>query len=347
MTLTIYLTRVIALRVLAAALVLLLLGLSLDLLKSATDLLEEGGAHALFVYAALRAPLIMATLFPIAVLTGGVLGFLILSRRSEMIVIRAMGRSVFATLKLLIPCAVLLGVTYHLLDDRIAPWSEELLSITFPKSTDAAEVGAEIWSRAPDEVIHARLASADGTALSEITFWRLDADGQITARATAEGARYDRGRWLLDGFIPDAAVEATAIEAPWETRLTPAVARALAVGALAVSTATAQDVLTGAAVSTRGAAYYETLIAHSYVAFFIPAVMLLLAAAASFGTNRGGGAIARAALVIVAGFVYVVIDGVLGTLSEVGAMDAVLASVFPTVLFALLGLWSLILLEER
>lgn len=340
MTLMLYLTSVIATRVLAATLVLLLLGLSLDLLKSATDLLDEGGIRALGTYALLRAPLITATLFPIAVLAGGVLAFLALSRRSEMVVIRAMGQSIFGTLRLMIPAAMLLGLIYHLLDDRVAPWGEARLLQSFPVSAEAAGIGAEIWYRTSDEVVFARLAATDGSALEDLTFWPFDAEGQVSSKTSAARADHEDGVWLVTGYEEDAT------PTPWQTLLTPASVRALASGSLAVSTATAKQALSGTGVSTRGDAYYSTLIAHSYVTPLIPAVMLVIAAVASFGLVRGSGGVGYAIVAIVAGFVYVVTDGVLGTLSEVGAINPILAATLPSALFITLGIWSLIVLEE-
>lgn len=347
MTLTLYLSRVVAAYVVAATLVLTLLGLSLDLLKSAADLMAEGGARAILVYAALRAPLIMATLFPIAVLSGAVLAFLALGRRSEMVILRASGLGIFAALRRLAPLALLLGVIHSQLGDRIAPWAEQRLTRAFPASTDAGEAGDVIWSRSPGEVLTARLGRADGTRLIEPIFWRLDADGLITGKATARAATWTDGAWRLEGYAADPP-DPEGAQGPtgWETRLTPASVRALAQDRLEVSITTAKEALAGTAVQTRGEAYYRTLIARSYAALAVPAVMLVLAAMASLGVERSGGGAIRAALSIAAGLVYVVLSGVLGTLSEVGAFNAVLASALPIALFATLGIWGLIVLEE-
>ncbi|MGY9054650.1 MAG: LptF/LptG family permease [Alphaproteobacteria bacterium] len=348
MKLAFYLSRLVTMHVLAATLVLTLLGLSLDLLKSATDLLGEGGGRALVLYAMLRAPLIAATLFPIAVLTGAVLAFLALVRRSEMIVIRGVGKGIFGTLGLLMPCAILLGLGYHVMGDRVAPWAEARLSNIFPASTDAAEIGADIWSRGQGEIVHGRLAAADGTALEQLTIWKLDRLGLVTTRSAAASATYREGAWTLHDYRADTSLKGLPAvpEVAWPTRLTPTSVRSLASAALAVSTATAKEALSGEAIPTRGGAYYRTLIAHSYVEPFIPAIMLLLAAAVSFNAPRGRGNVLRASLTIMAGFVYAVLDGVLGTLSEVGAINVIMAATVPSIVFAALGIWSLMMLED-
>ncbi|MEM7240405.1 MAG: LptF/LptG family permease, partial [Pseudomonadota bacterium] len=116
--------------------------------------------------------------------------------------------------------------------------------------------------------------------------------------------------------------------------------------ALAVSALDARAALTGAIVSTRGDAYYATRIARGYLAFFVPFLMLLIASIAIFGSNRSHGASINAVIAVAAGFLYVVFDGVAGTLSEVGAIDAIIAATVPTAAFGALGIWALIKLEE-
>lgn len=348
MTLSLYLSRVVGFRVLAAAVVLLLLGLSIDLIKSATDLIAEGGPAAILGYAALRAPQIAATLFPVAVLIGGTLAFLTLAHRSELVIVRAAGRSIFAILRMLAPCAVILGLIYHLMGDHLSAWAEQRLSATFPQTTEAPEPGATIWSRQASQVMRARLADSDGTTLQAVTLWELDQSGHVTGRREAENATFDDGVWVLrkvthhrgDRLIRelDSSI--------WHSSLTPAGMRALAAGRLSVSTADARAALAGLAVQIRGDAYYASRIARSYAAFVIPGVMLVLAALAGFGLARSGGGPRMAVLGVVLGFLYIALDGVLGALSEVGVIDAIIAAAAPTALFAALGLWGLLVLEE-
>lgn len=148
MKLTLYLSRVIASHVLAAVLVLLVLGLSLDLIQAADELVEAGGAGALLHYAALRAPAMGAQILPLGVLIGGLLAFLSLGRRSELTVMRAAGQSVFRLLARLIPLALVLGVAQHLLVDRGVAWSERALADAFAgiADTPASVEGSRVAS---------------------------------------------------------------------------------------------------------------------------------------------------------------------------------------------------------
>ncbi|MEM7507126.1 MAG: LptF/LptG family permease [Pseudomonadota bacterium] len=348
MTLSLYLSKVIGLRVLAAGLVFLILGISIDLIQSATDLLAEAGPTAILGYAALRTPQIAATLFPVAVLVGGTVAFLTLGHRSELVIVRAAGRSIFAILRMLAPCALVLGLIYHLMGDQLSAWAEQRLSETFPKTTEAPEAGASVWSRQSGQVMRAELATSDGTALRVFTLWELDAQGHVTGRRDAERAEFDDGVWVLrDVTRHQGDQRVQELESSiWHTALTPSAMRALAAGRLSVSTANARAALAGLAVQTRGEAYYASRIARSYAALVIPGVMLVLAALAGFGLARSGGGLRMAITGVVLGFLYIAMDGVLGALSEVGMINAVIAATVPTALFAALGIWGLLVLEE-
>jgi lipopolysaccharide export LptBFGC system permease protein LptF len=52
------------------------------------------------------------------------------------------------------------------------------------------------------------------------------------------------------------------------------------------------------------------------------------------------------ALGLVGGTVFILVDGVFGSLGEVGAMGPALAAFVAPVLFLLIGLWSVVVVEE-
>ncbi|MEM8787935.1 MAG: LptF/LptG family permease [Pseudomonadota bacterium] len=345
----IYLSQVVIGRVIGAGLILIVLGLSIDLIKSATDVMAEGGAVALLSYAAFRAPQVAATTFPIAVLMGATLAFLTLGARSELTVIRGAGQSIFNILIMLIPCALALGIVYNLLTDRLAAWSEVQLNAVFPQTVDRPGVGEEIWSRSAlaqpgaimlrSEVLRARLGAEDGSRLTDLSLWQLDGEGRILRRSEAAEAVFQDGAWQLTGG--DAGGGAN-----WLTQLTPAAVMELAAGRIAVSASDAREALAGRATPTRGTAFYTTRIARSYSALIIPGVMMMLAAIAGFGLARAGGGPRNAIIGVALGLLYIAGDAIFASLGEVGAMGAIWASAAPSLFFAVVALWALLVLEE-
>ncbi len=347
MTLALYLGRAVGLRVLAVAAVLMLLGLSLDLLKLADGLVAEAGAGALFRYGWLRAPALAVTILPLAVLLGGLLGFSALARRGELTVMRAGGLSMRALLARLLPLALLLGAGNALLVDRAAAWSERALARAFGEVADAptAAVGDRVVARVDDDVVLARLARRDGARLAAVTIFELDAEGQVTGRTEAARAAFEGESWRLEAVRTPGEAGAPANATIWSTALTPATVRGLAAGGATTSAAEAARALAGSAIAIRSASYYRLRIAQSRAAVAAPAVMLVLAALAGLATGRDDSGLGLAAAGFGLGLGFVAFDGAFGAFGQIGLLPTAVAAYAPTVVFAAAGIATLTAME--
>ncbi|MCL5775974.1 LptF/LptG family permease [Limibaculum sp. FT325] len=348
MRLGLYLSRQVGLAVAGTGGVLMVLALGLDLLDTATDLLDLGGFAALARYSALRLPLIGVTVLPIAVLTGGAIAFFALAARSELVVMRAAGLNTLRLLLMLAPLSVLIGIGYGFLSDAIAARAERALVRSFPELV-GNPTARLVWARAPDEIVRIGSAEASGGVLSDVSIFALDEGGLILSRTDAGGAVYRRDGWELTGTVTVTGIGAGHSEAAgrvWTTRLRPADVRTLAARPEFVGADRAAQVLAGIAYGARGAAFYQTRLWRGWIAAAVPTIMLLFAAAAGFGLTRSGGRGWLAAGGVATGFLFIATDGFLISLGASGAMDPLLAVVSAPALFAGLGLWSIILLEE-
>ena len=108
LTISLHLSKSVLRRILAVVLLLGGLAAALDLAENASDLLarEDGD---LLRYLGLRAPLILSSVAPVALIVGPVLTFLTLSGRNEFTIFRASGATTYMMLASLAPLAVLLG----------------------------------------------------------------------------------------------------------------------------------------------------------------------------------------------------------------------------------------------
>ena len=349
MKLTLYLSRVLAARIAAASVVLLGLGLSLDMIQAADELVAAGGAWALMHYAALRAPAMGAQILPLGVLIGGLTAFLALGRRSELTVMRAAGQSVFRLLLRLVPLALALGLAQHLLVDRGIAWSERSLARTFAgiADTPAASEGSRVAGRVGSAVVIGRLADSEGTEIDSMMVYALDDQGQVTGRVEAERAIWREGEWhlvnhLRIGETPDSA----APNLLWPMALEPETVRALAGGQATATAYEAAAALSGFLVPTRSNDYYRTRFWQAWAAVLVPAVMLLCAAFASFKGSRGPGGLGLVALGAVMGMAFVVVDGLFGSFGQIGLIPAWVAGWVPAMLFSASAGWTLLMREE-
>lgn len=346
-TLSLYLSRIIGLRIATAWAVLTLLGISIDLFQSAPDLLESGSVWRLLSYVGLRTPQIMVTLFPVAVLVGATTAFLSLSHHSEVVIMRAAGYGIFVILRQLMPLGLVLGALYSQVGDRVNSWTTANIAIAFPETKGEAPIGSLFWARDGLDIIRARLGNKEGSLLADVTVFMTDENGHIGAKLNAKSARFEGSQWFLSGVTETASNRvAEKQDRIWQTNLLPHSVREIASKSIDVSADEAKAALSGTAVSTRSNSYYETRIARSYSAIALPAVMFLLAALAGFGSTRGNMAVRHASFALVLGFVYIAVDGMFGSLGEVGIIGPSLAAFAPTVFFAAAGIWGLILLDE-
>ena len=349
MTLMLYLSRLLVARILAVTAGLVALGLSLDMLENSTEIIDLYGTVELGRYALLRAPLILVMILPLGVLVGAVLAFLTLAVRSEMVVLRAGGYNTVRVLLMLLPLALLCGAAQSQLAGRLGPAAEQALVERFPDLFKSRAIEKEVWLRDWHAVVRIGRAEADAATLGDISIFQMGTHGQLLQRIDAEAARYAHGGWQLEGVALQRPnqTDKKVPEMPWATRLTPA-------GILGVArrrpnlvdAGEARQILAGTLPGGRGTPFYTVQLWRGYSAFAVPLVMILFGAMASFGLSRSGGGAWYVALGLICGAFFVLTDGVFTSLGEAGAMNAVLAAFLAPGLFAVIGLWSIVVIEE-
>jgi lipopolysaccharide export system permease protein len=349
MTLALYLSRQVGARIAAVLAGLVALGLSLDMLENSTRILDHYGVAGLGEYALLRAPMVLIMILPLGILFGAALAFLSLAARNEMVVLRTAGYNTTRVLLLLIPLAAVCGAAQSYLSGRLGPAAEQTLVEVFPDLFKTRAIEREIWLRDRNAVIRIGRTEADGATLGDISIFRIGADGKLMQRIDAVAAHYSSAGWRLETVTvqrPD-TVKEKVVGLPWVTRISPAGILGAARRPELVDTGTVRQILAGALPGGgRGTPFYTVQLWRSYSAFVVPMVMFLFGAMASFGHSRSGGGARYVALGLVGGAVFVLTDGVFTSLGEAGAMGAVLSAFLAPGLFFVIGLWSIVVIEE-
>jgi lipopolysaccharide export system permease protein len=240
------LTRYMALRYFKSFLgVLAVMALILMLIDTVEQLRRFGGAGVGFAgalqLAALRMPSSVYAVLPLVGLLATLAMFVALARSSELVVVRAVGRSALAVLAAPVLVAVVLGVAaiavlnpvtaataqqYDLMVARIGGDEASLLSV----SRDG------LWLReaapAGQRVIRASGGSADGSRLTEVSILTFGPDAGPVKQIEAQAAELQPGAWLLrearqwDLTLPNPQTGATDhAELRLPTELTPAALR--------------------------------------------------------------------------------------------------------------------------
>ena len=160
-----------------------------------------------FQLSVMSVPASLYRILPLMLILAAMGLFLGLSRSSELVVVRASGRSGLRFLLAPVVTALLLGgFAVAVLNPLVAATSKryEVLASGHASGGSVLSVSeAGLWLRQGDDlgqtVIQARRANLDGTELYEATFLTFAEDGTPQARIEAATAALAQGAWVLTG----------------------------------------------------------------------------------------------------------------------------------------------------
>jgi lipopolysaccharide export system permease protein len=212
-----------ALGIVAAVFVAILL--PIDIAEQLRRIGPSQGFGPVLELALLNLPGSLYEMIPLFVLLGTLLMFLGLARSSELVVVRAAGRSALRAAAAPVVVAALLGVFIIMVVNPIVATTEQQFDLRSARYLGAEErtvsVSAEgLWLRqgSPENqtVIRASAANSDGTQLFDASFFGFDAEGTLIERLNASQAILVEGAWeltgvrrwpLVEGVNPEARAE--------------------------------------------------------------------------------------------------------------------------------------------
>lgn len=185
-------------------------------LIDAVELLRRGSgkpdatASIITGMALLRAPFLAQKAVPFAVMFGGILTFLKMTRNHELVVVRAAGVSVWQFLAPPLAASVLIGVisvtVLNPLSAVMLSQFEELEGRYFTGQSSLLAVSSEgIWLRQTSvdgegqTVVHAARVQPDELQLKEVIVFEFGKDDQFIGRVDAQSAYLRDGHWELSG----------------------------------------------------------------------------------------------------------------------------------------------------
>ena len=209
MTLSLYIARRFAWMILRVFFVFFGILLLIDILDQLRRFSDVGItlAQALDL-AAMNVPETMYSILPLILVLSAIALFMGLARSSELVVVRAAGRSGLRFLLSPVAVALLIGaLTVMVFNPLVAATSKRYESLTLRFTQTGANVSSVsesgLWLRqggvAGQTVIHARHANLDGTQLMDATFLSFDAKGVPVQRIEATHATLAPGAWQLNG----------------------------------------------------------------------------------------------------------------------------------------------------
>jgi lipopolysaccharide export system permease protein len=357
-TLTWYLAKTFAVRILAVLVMLVLVLLMLDLLSKSGDILavKGNGQAELLRYASLRVPQLIARFMPYSVLLATILTLATFNQNSEVIAMKAAGLSAHQILAPLVLVALAVAGLQFAFNERIVTRANAALNawnaVDFgPVPTDPT-VRANIFLNDGNDVLLASQVQGTGaqTVLREVTFYERDDAGMIVRQLRAPVARFAAPGWRLESpseFVVGSA-EARALAGP------AVVARGITLDQIALKRVDADSEAIGELARSidaldaagRRTAELKGKWWHKISGPLSTMLMPLLGAVAGFGLARSGHLLARAIIGMALGFAFFVVDNAALAMGGFGGYPPLLAAWAPFVLFFLVGETVLVRTEE-
>ncbi|MDZ4095936.1 MAG: LPS export ABC transporter permease LptG [Paracoccaceae bacterium] len=209
MTLSLYIARRFVGLVGLVFLVFLGIMLLIDVLEQLRRFSDQDiGMRKALQLAAMNVPSSLYHILPLIVILAAISLFLGLARSSELVVVRAAGRSGLRFLLTPVVTALAIGaLTISVLNPLVAATSKayDTLWTKYARGSESVLSISEdgLWLRQGgtdgQTVIHAVRANLDGTQLFDATFLTFDAEGLPLTRVEAKEAVLQPGAWVMTG----------------------------------------------------------------------------------------------------------------------------------------------------
>lgn len=311
------------------------------------------------------------TILPLIVLLAGIALFLGLSRSSELVAIRAAGRSGLRILAAPTVAAVLLGaIAVSVMNPMVAATTKRYDEAAARAKGEFAQVVSlgrgGVWLRqgigpraagtgdnGGQIVIRANRASPDATTLYDATFLVFDATEGPVRRILAQSARLSAGSWALVGVkewpLRVANPEAAALSLPGLTLPTELTAARIRDGfgaPEAIPVWQLPDFIRGLETAGFNARRHRVWLMMEIARPFLMGAMVMVAAVFTMRPTRGRRTGALVLTAFIAGVGLFFLRNLTQVLGESGEIPPHFAAFMPPLVAALLALAALLRLED-
>ncbi|XSG82401.1 MAG: LPS export ABC transporter permease LptG [Methyloligella sp. ZOD6] len=305
----------------------------------------------------LRMPSFSELTLPFAVLIGTIIVFVMFSRSSELVVVRAAGISVWQFTLPAILVAFVLGVGFVLLYNPLAALAraqaEEMYTAAFGKDESvlsSSKGGAWLREDGVDgpSVLQASHVLHQGLELRGVTVFQYDRNNELIERVAAEKAVLKNGRWeLVDAWVTPVDAEPQKHRRYLlSTYLSPTQVRDSLGTVFSISFWDLPNFIEIAEKAGLPATQYRVQYHLLLSRPFLLMTMVLVAATCSLRAFRQGNAQMQAVVGLVAGFGFFLFSEISRNFAMAGLTSAVAAAWVPVIIAASLAVTILLYKED-
>jgi len=356
-TLTIYLAKMFAVRILAVLVMLVLVLMMMDLLSESGKILAApgNGQAELLTYASLRIPQLVARFLPYSVLLATLITLVGLNQNSEVIAMKAAGLSAHQVLAPLVLTAAVVSLASFAFNERVVARSTATLKAwqanEFGPVPPDSDVRANVYVTDGPHILTAATVSGEGAAMRMrgVTYYKRSPEGMIIERLKAPTAVYANPGWRLTDaqrFEVQGANSSALRSVVVGQGVTPQQIELSRVDPETKSFAALTDSISRYEDAGRNSDELRTVWWHKISGPLAAMLMPILGSIAAFGLARSGQLFVRALIGMALGFAYFVVDNAALAMGGFGGYPPFLAAFAPFFLFLLIGETMLIRTEE-
>ena len=286
-------------------------------------------------------------LFPLSMLLGTMLGLGWLANHNELVIIRMAGVSLLRIIISIMKTAVVLMVLAMLIGEGIAPplhqyASEKRVKALHGKISLNTDYG--LWARDSETYIHVTRVENDGRLIG-VTLYQFDKNNFVERKITAKEATYTGEHWLMKSVRETLHKNNSFVvnefkTMPWETLLDLDTVKIVSIPPDLLSVWKLNSYVEYLKNNDLEYAKYELIYWTKVFGPFTILAMVLLAVPFVFGSVRQVSIGKQILLGFLVGVTFYIVSRLIGQVSLVYGVPAMISSMLPTLIVILLTLWS-------
>lgn len=340
-----YIAKTVILATLLVIVVVTGLAYIVDLLGELKDVgagdygLVQAAIHAFFML-----PHDIYQFFPMLVLLGGLTGLGSLAAYQELIVMRTSGMSIWGVMRAVMGAAIVLIVIGLLLGELLAPRFYYLANqhkSAALSSGQAVETSSGMWIHEGNNFLHIQ-AVMRHHHLEGVTRYQFDGKHHLLASYYVKSLDYVDGHWVLNNLVKttfgnDKTTHLQLARATWDLTLNPNLLNVGLIEPDEMPLGQLSDYIRRLVDNRLQATDFQFSFWKRVFQPLTILVMLLLTIPFIFAAPRSVTAGWRILMGVIVGFVFYILNALLGQLSMVFQLSPFIAALLPILLFAVLG----------
>ena len=286
-------------------------------------------------------------LFPLSMLLGTMLGLGWLANHNELVIIRMAGVSLFRIIISIMKTAVVLMVLAMVIGEGIAPPLHQYASEKRVKALHgqiSLNTDYGLWARDGETYIHVKSVETDGRLIG-VTLYQFSKDNFIERQITAKQAIYKNDRWLMKSVREtihknNSFISKNIKEMEWETLLDLDTVKIVSIPPDLLSVWKLNTYIDYLKSNNLDYAKYELIYWTKLFGSFTILAMVLLAVPFVFGSVRQISMGKQILFGFLVGVTFYIVSRLIGQVSLVYGVPAMISALLPTLIVIALTLWS-------